>query len=341
MMETEERRGIEEIVREAVETGRPATVEEALWLNEHYPTDELCDAADKIRMKWSGNQVHTCSIVNARSGRCGEDCKWCAQSAHHNTGVSEYEHIGRDEMMRAFHINKEYGVGSFSLVTSGRRVAPSHMAYFCNLFKEAAAEGGMKLCASMGLLEKEQLQQLYDAGVRKYHCNLETSPGFFPTLCTTHTTADKLATIRAAREVGLEVCSGGIIGMRETMRDRLELAETVREAGAASIPINILNPIPGTTLENTPPISDDEIARSVALMRMMAPKCTIHFAGGRARLAQKTVERILRGGANGAMMGDLLTTVGNKAEEDLALFRRAEYEVGSGEWGVGSMKYEV
>lgn len=316
---------IDIITNKAIQDGTPASIEEALALNERYSTGQLCDAADKIRQKWSGNHVHTCSIVNARSGRCGEDCKWCAQSAHHNTGVAEYEHIEHDEMMRAFHINKKYGVGSFSLVTSGRRVAPSLMAYFCNLFKNAAAEGGMKLCASMGLLEKEQLQQLYDAGVRKYHCNLETSPSFFPKLCSTHTTADKLATIKAAREVGLEVCSGGIIGMGETMRDRLELAETVREAGAASIPVNILNPIPGTPLENTPPISDDEIARSVALMRMVAPKCTIHFAGGRARLAQATVERILRGGANGAMMGDLLTTVGNKADEDLSLFKRAGY----------------
>ena len=122
------------IKRHTIESGIPATLEEALHLNENYSTDELCDAADEVRLKWSGNSVHTCSIVNARSGRCGEDCKWCAQSAHHNTGVSEYEHIDRDEMMEAFHANKEHGVGAFSLVTSGRRVAPAHMAYFCNLF---------------------------------------------------------------------------------------------------------------------------------------------------------------------------------------------------------------
>lgn len=313
------------IKRHAIESGTPATLDEALALNDSYSTDELCDAADEVRQKWCGNSVHTCSIVNARSGRCGEDCKWCAQSAHHNTGVSEYEHIERDEMMKAFHSNKERGVGAFSLVTSGRRVAPAHIAYFCNLFKEAAAEGGVSLCASMGLLGKEQMQQLYDAGVRKYHCNLETSPSYFQKLCSTHTIADKLATIKAAREVGMAVCSGGIIGMGESMRDRLELAETVREAGACSIPINILNPIPGTPLEHVEPISEDEIARTVALMRFVAPKCTLHFAGGRARMSKRSVTRILRGGANGAMVGNLLTTTGNDPDEDFAMFEECGY----------------
>ena len=317
---------LDRIKREAVESGRPATIEEALMLNENYTTDQLAEAADEIRLKWSGNKVHTCSIVNARSGRCGEDCKWCAQSAHHKTGVTEYEHIPHDEMMAAFHANKSKGVKSFSLVTSGRKVMPSHMAYFCNLYKEAAAEGGVKLCASMGLLDREQLQQLWDAGVRKYHCNLETSPSYFPKLCSTHTIEDKLKTIRMACEVGMEVCSGGIIGMGETMRDRLELAATVRDAGAASIPVNILNPIPGTPLENMEPIAEEEIMRTVALMRFVAPKCTIHFAGGRARMSEGSVRRILRGGANGAMLGNLLTTMGNDVDADFRLFEEAGYE---------------
>lgn len=327
IMKSENRRGLDEIVRDAIEEGRPATVDEALALNERYTTDELRDAADEVRKKWCGNKVHTCSIVNARSGKCGEDCKWCAQSAHHKTGINEYEHIPHDEMMEAFHANRERGVKCFSLVTSGRKVMPSHMAYFCSLYKEANAEGGIKLCASMGLLEKEQLQQLWDSGVRKYHCNLETSPSYFPKLCSTHSYEDKLATIKAAREIGFKICCGGIIGMGESMRDRLELAEAAREAGASSIPINILQPIKGTALEGIELIPEDEIARSVALMRLVAPKCTLHFAGGRARLSQESMERILRGGINGALVGDMLTTIGNKIDEDEELFRRAEYEV--------------
>lgn len=316
---------LERIKRRAIESGTPATVEEAMALNEKYTTDELCDAADEVRRKWSGNEVHTCSIVNARSGKCGEDCKWCAQSAHHKTGINEYEHIPHDEMMRAFHANKERNVKCFSLVTSGRKVMPSHMAYFCNLYKEAAAEGGVKLCASMGLLDREQLQQLWDSGVRKYHCNLETSPSYFPKLCSTHTYEDKLKTIAIAKEIGFKICSGGIIGMGETLRDRLELAEASRNAGASSIPVNILQPIPGTPLENVEPISEDEIARSVALMRLVAPQCTLHFAGGRARLSHQSMARILRGGINGALVGDMLTTIGNKIDADYRLFEECGY----------------
>lgn len=318
---------INRLKHQAIDCGTPSTVDEAMELNNLYTTDELCQAADEIRIKWCGNEIHTCSIVNARSGKCGEDCKWCAQSARHNTGIREYDHIPHDEMMHAFDENRRRGVSCFSLVTSGRKVMPSHLTYFCNLYKEAAAKGGVNLCASMGLLDRDQLQQLWDAGVRKYHCNLETSPSYFTKLCTSHTIEDKLNTIRTAREIGFKICCGGIIGMGETLRDRLELAEMAREAGASSIPINILQPIKGTPLENASPISEDEIARSVALMRFIAPKCTLHFAGGRAQLSQNAVARILRGGMNGALVGDMLTTVGNNVTEDYNLFNKTGYSI--------------
>ncbi len=318
---------LDRIKTQAMESGIPASIEEAMALNETCSTEDLCRAADEVRRKWNGDVVHTCSIVNARSGKCGEDCKWCAQSAHHNTGINEYEHIPHDEMMEAFHANKSRGVKCFSLVTSGRKVMHSHMAYFCNLYKEAAEEGGVKLCASMGLLDEEQLQQLWDSGVRRYHCNLETSKSYFAKLCTTHSVDDKLQTIKKAREIGFEICSGGIIGMGESMRDRLELAAEARDAGATSIPVNILQPIKGTPLENTEPISEDEIMRSVALMRLVAPKCTFHFAGGRARLSHEAMAAILRGGANGALVGDMLTTIGNKIDDDYRLFEETGYRL--------------
>lgn len=315
------------IKRQAIDNGIPASVDEAMELNEICTTEELCKAADEIRQKWCGNEIHTCSIVNARSGRCGEDCKWCAQSAHHKTGINEYEYISRDEMMAAFNTNCKRGVSCFSLVTSGRKVMPSHMAYFCKLYKEAAVKGGVNLCASMGLLDKEQLQQLWDAGVRKYHCNLETSASFFPKLCSTHTIEDKLRTIHTAKEIGFEVCCGGIIGMGESMRDRLELAIMARDADASSIPINILQPIKGTPLESIEQLTEEEITRSVALMRLVAPKCTLHFAGGRARLSYGAMLRILRGGMNGALVGDMLTTIGNNVSEDFQMFEEASYAV--------------
>lgn len=317
---------IKDITDHIIMSGEPAAIEDVLQLDRLYDTVTLCEAADEIRRRWCGNSIHTCSIVNARSGRCGEDCKWCAQSAHFRTGVNEYEHIGREELMDSYRASRRIGVKHFSLVTSGRKVRATDMGYFCGLINDAVAEGGVSLCASMGLLDRDGLQQLYDAGVRRYHCNLESSREHFSRLCSTHTTEDKLKTIHMAREVGLEVCSGGIIGMGESMRDRLELAAMARDAGAVSIPINILIPIPGTPLQNVEPLTDDEIVRSVALMRFVAPRCTLHFAGGRARLDQQVVRRMLRGGANGAMVGDLLTTTGREASDDYRLFASAGYE---------------
>ncbi|MDE7388205.1 MAG: biotin synthase BioB [Muribaculaceae bacterium] len=306
--------------------GTPLSVDDALTL-EAYGTDELCDAADKVRLQHCGNRIHTCSIVNARSGRCSEDCKWCSQSGHHSTGIDEYEYIGEEELMIACGENDARGVQRFALVTSGRRVPPAHTAAFCRLLDKVRSSTSMSLCVSMGLVDEDQLRMLHEAGVERYHCNLETSPRFFPSLCSTHSQADKLATIAAARRVGMSVCVGGIIGMGETMRDRLELAEAAREAGASALPLNILNPIPGTPLGSTPLLPEEEVVRSVALMRFIIPTLTIHFAGGRGRISRKSTLRMLRGGANGAMVGNLLTTVGNDMNSDYDLFAEAGYEV--------------
>ena len=179
----------------------------------------------------------------------------------------------------------------------------------------------------MGLLNRQELQALYDAGVRRYHCNLETSASYFPTLCTTHTREDKLRTIRIAQEIGMDVCSGGIIGMGETLMQRLELAAESRDAGAVSIPVNLLIPIKGTPLQDTPLISERDVILTIALMRLVAPKQTIRFAGGRARMSAAATVRMLRGGANGAIVGDMLTTIGNAMEDDRKLFASAGLKI--------------
>lgn len=307
--------------------GIGATVEQALALDASCSTEELCEAADRIRIALHGNRVDTCSIANARSGRCTEDCKWCAQSRHFSTGIAEYDIIPREEMLRAVRLNDRHGVRRFSLVTSGRKVSRHDITRFCEYYREAADSSNLCLCASMGLLDRESLQALKDAGVQRYHCNLESSSEYFPRLCTTHTHADKLHTIALAREVGLEVCSGGIIGMGETMRDRLLMAKEVTDAGAVSIPINILHPIPGTPLGHLSLISEEEVIRSVALMRLVAPKAILRFAGGRARLSKESMRRIMRGGMNGALIGDLLTTIGNSLADDLQLFHDTGFEM--------------
>ena len=280
----------------------------------------LCDAADRVREALHGDVADTCSIVNGRSGRCTEDCKWCAQASRHHTGCREYEFVSDEEYFSTLRANDAAGVKRFSIVCSGHKVAMNDIRRFCDLYRRSQEISGMSLCASMGLLNREELQALYDAGVRRYHCNLETSASYFPTLCTTHTREDKLRTIRLAREVGMEVCSGGIIGMGETLAQRLELAAESRDAGAISIPVNLLNPIKGTPLEDTPLISEPEVVLTIALMRLVAPKQTIRFAGGRARMSAAATARMLRGGANGAIVGDMLTTIGNAMEEDRKLF---------------------
>lgn len=321
---------LKRIESQAVE-GIPAGVDdaEALWLSiaPGESLDPLCDAAGRVAAARVGSHIQTCSIINARSGRCTEDCKWCAQSAFHHTGCEEYPFCSEKDFMDGVRTCAERGVERYSMVCSGRKVALKDIRVFSAMYARAHSEyPQVSLCASMGLLNREELQTLHDAGVRRYHCNIETAESYFPELCTTHTRADKLRTIALAREVGMEVCVGGIIGMGETMRQRLELAEEARVAGAASLPLNLLNPIPGTPLADTPLLSEREVTASAALMRFIAPDLCIRFAGGRARLSRETTERMLTGGVDGAMVGDLLTTRGNSPAEDMAMFGHLEQD---------------
>ena len=239
---------LERIEKEAIE-GKPCSIDDALDIAQKYSLDQICDAADHVRQARMGDEIDTCSIINARSGKCSEDCKWCAQSRFHSTGCDEYDIVDIEDLREMVTINTDKGVKRFSLVTSGRKISPADIDRFCDLIREARKISPIKLCASMGLLGVNEMKKLKEAGVSRYHCNLETSSSFFTTLCSTHSTADKLATIKAAQEAGLEVCSGGIIGMGETLRQSLELAQEAREAGVVSIPVNILTPIPGTPLE--------------------------------------------------------------------------------------------
>lgn len=215
--------------------------------------------------------------------------------------------------------NASKGVRRFSLVTSGRAMTDGEIEKSCAIFNEIGRNTDMALCASMGLLTKPQLRRLYECGVKRYHCNLETAPSFFRELCTTHTTEDKIRTIRGAQEVGMEVCSGGIIGMGESLAQRIELAITLRELGVKSIPLNVLNPIKGTRLEGTAPLSDEEMLRSFAIFRIVCPDAHIRFAGGRL-LFKHLERRLLHGGVSASIVGDMLTTSGSAIDRDKALF---------------------
>ncbi len=303
-------------LQEKVLAGQGIEREEAVALSGVTDKEALYRAAGEIRDRKCGRHFDTCSIVNARSGRCSENCHWCAQSAGFKTRVEEYELIDEQTCVDLAVKNAEYGVGKFSFVTSGKALSDRNIDRICGYARQIHARTSIRLCASMGLLKKEQLQRLKEAGIFRYHCNLETSPRYFLHLCTTHSIADKIEIIRAARAVGMEVCSGGIIGMGETMEDRIDLALTLRELGIKSIPINILNPIPGTPLEKAKALTDDEILTSIALFRFINPDAYLRFAGGRL-LIQHLERRAIGAGINAAIVGDMLTTLGSKVLEDM------------------------
>ncbi len=305
------------------------TREEALELASWDNLDELCDAADALTRRLCGNGVDSCSIVNARSGRCSEDCKWCAQASRHRTGCATYNFLDEEEVMRAAAHNEREGIRRFSLVTSGRSVTDADLDRFCDLYRRLSSETDLYLCASMGLLSADQMQKLKEAGVKRYHCNMETSSKLFGSLCSTHTPEEKRATIKAAREAGMKVCSGGIIGMGESMADRIDFAFELAELDVDSVPMNILNPIKGTPLEDTPLISEEDIVRTAAVWRFILPQKAIRFAGGRMRLSHDSMLRTLRGGINGVLMGDMLTTVSNDIASDKNLFAEAELDFSS------------
>lgn len=291
------------------------------------PADELYAAAAEITQRLAPRRFNFCSIVNAKSGRCTEDCRWCAQSRHFRTDAPEYPLIDEARTLEAARRTAAAGIPRFSFVTSGRKLSPREVRDLASLVRTVRRETGLEVCVSAGLLQEEELRQLYEAGVVRYHCNLEASPRFFGTLCTTHTTQDKIATLEAARRVGMELCSGGIVGMGESPADRIDLALTLRNLDIPSVPVNLLAPIPGTPLENEPLLSEEDFLRTVAVFRFLLPTAHLRFAGGRARLSEETVRKALAVGITSAIAGDLLTTVGSSVEEDKARVRDAGYEL--------------
>ena len=317
---------IETILKRILEQKGEVSFQEAVELGKEPNKDLLYSAANEIREKFCGNVLDTCSIINARSGLCSEDCKWCAQSAKHKTNIETYPMAGSDEVFECALQNDIKGIKRFSLVTSGRKVSKKDMEKFCEMYKRIREKTNLELCASMGLLGKEELLMLKEAGVKRYQCNLETASSFFPQLCSTHSTEEKKAVLRMARECGLEMCSGGIIGMGETFEHRVELACELRELGIKSVPINILNPIKGSALENAKPLSDEEILTTIAMFRFVLPNAFLRFAGGRINMSEALQKKALQSGINAAMVGDLLTTLGTSVDRDYEMFKSLGYE---------------
>ena len=280
---------------------------------------KLWAGADIIREHFHGARFSLCAIINARSGRCGEDCRFCAQSARHDSGISEYEVIDPEEALRLVQESDRHGVHRLSLVTSGRSADEALLDRLAEIYRRIKDTSLLRPCASLGLLTADKMARLREMGVIRYHCNLEASRAFFPRVCSTHTWEEKVATLRLARQAGLSLCSGGIIGMGESMADRIDLALELRELEVDSIPLNFLTPIPGTPLGELPPLPIEEILTTIALFRFINPTVIIRIAGGRQQLGVDQY-RCFTAGANGAMVGNYLTTSGGSIEEDLRNF---------------------
>ena len=305
--------------------GYSISKEEAYKLMD-YDVEVLRNYAKSIREQLCGNVFDLCSIINGKSGACSENCKYCAQSAHYNTRVETYPLLDAEVFIKDAKEHKAEGVLRYSIVTSGKRLSKKEVEDVAKIYKRMREECEIKLCASHGLLDEEDFTKLKEAGIVRYHNNLETSRNYFASICTTHTYEDKMKTIKAAQKVGLEVCSGGLFGIGETMEDRIDMAFELREMGVTSIPINVLVPIPGTPMEKMLPITEEEVLKSMAIYRFIHPTAFIRLAGGRMYLTDNG-RLAFEGGANATITGNLLTTCGNTIQDDLKMLKTLGFEV--------------
>lgn len=270
--------------------------------------NDLCAGADKIREACIGDRVDLCSIINGMSGRCPEDCKYCAQSAHNHTDCEVYDFLPEEKIMEACKTNEKEGVDRFAIVTAGRALSGAEFDKAIKAYERMNKECDIELCASMGFLSADQLHRLHEAGVTSYHHNIETSRRNFPNICSTHTYDMKIETLKKVKAEGMYACSGGIIGMGESWEDRIDMAVSLAEVGVDSIPINALMPIKGTPLENLESLTEDEILRTIAMFRYINPEADIRLAAGRA-LMKNDGEMAFKSGASATITGNMLTTV--------------------------------
>lgn len=291
-----------------------------------FPLEVLCQAANEIRQIFCGNQFDLCTIINGKSGRCSEDCKYCAQSSWYQTAAENYALLSTEHLLEQAVYNEQRGVPRYAVVTSGRSLTQEELDQVCASINQIKQETHISICASFGLLDELQFRQLKAHGISRIHNNLETSRRYFSQVCTTHSYEDKIQTIQAAQRADLQVCSGGIVGLGETMEDRIDLALTLRALDVKSVPLNLLNPIPGTPFAQNERLNLEDLRRIVAVFRFLLPDAWIRLAGGRGLLADLG-RSCFQSGANAAISGDMLTTSGITIQRDLEMLQELNYEV--------------
>ncbi|WP_018703785.1 biotin synthase BioB [Anaeromusa acidaminophila] len=318
-----------EIIRlgEQVLTGRQLSGEEALALTRIDVTDIplLAAYAHKVRQAFGGNHVDMCGVLSARTGQCSEDCKFCSQSIHYSTQVAPHALLPIAQLVEEAKAAEQAGAKRISLVTSGKGMeGDADFEAIILRIQAIAAETKLQVCANLGTLNRQQAMRLRDAGVRRYAHNLETSVRFYPDICTTHPYQERAATLAAAKEAGLELCSGGIIGLGEDWQDRIDLALALREFAVQSVPINILNPIPGTPLSEQKPLPVLEILHTIALFRLLLPEPIVRPAGGREINLRDMQGAAMLAGANGLIVGHYLTFSGRNTAADFQMAADAQ-----------------
>ena len=296
--------------------GYEITKEEALELYDA-PLDELRESASKITSHFFKEAIELCCISNGKCGKCSENCKFCSQSRYYNTEIQQSVLKSVDEFFKEAQSNDKRGVHRFSIVTAGVRLSKAELKTIAQAYKKISSELKISCCGSLGLLDYDDFVMLKESGLKRYHNNLETSPNFFKEICTTHTMKQKEDTIALAKKAGLEICSGCILGMGESVEDRVDIALELRKLQVDSTPINILNPIKGTPLENRPTVHPDEVRRTIALFRHVLPKTVLRLAGGRL-IIQKYFTDLYKYGINAEITGDMITTAGLTVADDIS-----------------------
>ena len=272
----------------------------------------------ELSSQYMSKNIEFCSLVNARSGKCSQNCKYCAQSSHYRTDIETYPLIDKEEVLKAAKEAKEYGVNHFAIVTSGKDPEEENFDKIIELIQEINKVDGISSCASIGILNEEDAKKLADAGLKRFHHNINTSQSYYPEVCTTHTWEDRVNTCKLVKKYGMELCCGVILGMGETVEQRIEMAMELAEIQPDSIPINILMPIPQTPFENYgDKIDEENILRTLAVFKIANPNSVLRFCGGRLRLSEKNQELALKTCVEGILTGNYLTTTGKSPQEDL------------------------